>query len=124
MPTFANQGFLYVGHILRTLTRFYQRPFNKEWDILLNKILDNDAELNVGKHTAEYEFEGIVYSVWISNRWYAYAHLNEFNGNRVESRLEFRPKFKTMLRLYELTNQKQTDAINHASDYRLIYTRK
>lgn len=124
MPTLANLGFLYVGHILRTLTRFYQRPFNKEWDILLNKILDNDSELKVGKHTAEYEFEGIVYSIWISNRWYAYAHLNAFNGDTVGSCLEFRPKFKTMLRLYDVTKQKQTDAINHATDYRRIYTNK
>jgi hypothetical protein len=124
MPTLTNQGFLYAGHILRALTRFYQRPFNKDWDTLLNEILDNNTELKVGKYTAEYKFEGCTYSIWISNRWYAYAHLNAVNGNTLYSCLEFRPKFKTMLRLFELTKQKQSDALNHASDYRLIYSRK
>lgn len=120
----TNYGLLCLGHFLRTLTRFYQKPFNKEWDTLLNKILDNGMELKVGKHTVEYNFEGCVYSIWISNRWYAYANLNAFNGNTLESCLEFRPKFKTMQRLYEVTKQKQTDAINNAPDYRLIYARK
>jgi len=33
-------SFLYIGHAFRTVFGVYQMPYSKEWDTILNELLD------------------------------------------------------------------------------------
>ena len=104
--------FLYIGHAFRTMLRLYQMPYSKEWDTVLNELLDS---LENGKCSAEiknycicFKFEKEIYEVWVANRWYAYGNL--YAEQKANVRLSFgipreyqyRPKFSTMIRLNDV----------------------
>ena len=105
-------SFLYIGHVFRTVFQLYQMPYSKEWDTVLNELLD---ALEKGKASAEicnyclrFSFEKEAYEVWIANRWYAYGNL--YAEQKANVRLSFgiprecqsRPKFSTMIRLNDV----------------------
>lgn len=104
--------FLYIGHAFRTVLRLYQMPYSKEWDTLLNELLD---ALEKGKASAEmrncclrFSFENEAYEVWIDNRWYAYGNLyakqkaNVSLSFGISREYQYRPKFSTMIRLNDV----------------------
>ncbi|QGH60765.1 hypothetical protein [Serratia proteamaculans] len=113
-----------LGHVFRTVFGFYQKKFNQQWDSLLNEILENGDIQEVEKCTVDFSYKGDVYCIWISNRWYAYGNLYALNNKDVGSELEFRPAFKTMVRLYEITRHKHAAVINRDDDYRRIYVNR
>ena len=105
-------SFLYIGHAFRTVFGLYQTQYSKEWDTVLNELLDS---LENGKCSAEiknycicFKFEKEVYEVWVANRWYAYGNL--YAEQKANVRLSFgipreyqyRPKFSTMIRLNDV----------------------
>ena len=105
-------SFLYIGHALRTVFQLYQKPYSKEWDTVLNELLDS---LENGKCSAEiknycigFKFEKEVYEVWVANRWYAYGHLyakqkaNVGWGGNILHEYRYRPRFSTMIRLNDV----------------------
>lgn len=105
-------SFLYIGHAFRTMLRLYQMPYSKEWDTVLNELLDT---LENGKCSAEiknycicFKFEKEVYEVWVANRWYAYGNLyakHEVDvhwGIGMRAEYQYRPKFSTMIRLNDV----------------------
>lgn len=105
-------SFLYIGHALRTMFGIYQMPYSKEWDTVLNELLD---ALEKGKVSAEirnyrlrFSFEKEVYEVWVANRWYAYGNLyakqeaNVHYSNDIPHEYHYRPKFSTMIRLNDV----------------------
>ena len=83
----------------------YQRPYNAQWDRLLNQLLSEDVLLSCGRHYATFHRQGMEYRVWIANRWYAYGHMDGFNGKEVPRELQYRPRFRTMLRLHAVSSQ-------------------
>lgn len=99
--------FLYIGHAFRTMSRFYQKPYSKEWDTLLNELLD---ALENGKCSAEIHdcvlrinCEKQTYDVWVANRWYAYGNLYRTqNRTYISEKFMYRPKFSTMIRLNDV----------------------
>ena len=104
--------FLYIGHVFRTILRLYQMPYSKEWDIVLNELLDT---LEKGKASAEmhncclrFSFEKEAYEVWVDNRWYAYGNLyakqkaNVGWSSNILREYQYRPKFSTMIRLNDV----------------------
>lgn len=113
-----------LGHVFRTAFCIYQKKFNKQWDCLLNRILDDGKLVKVELHTVDFLYQGGVYCVWISNRWYAYGNLYALNDKYVGSELEFRPAFKTMVRLYEVTRHQHAAVVNRDDDYRRIYVNR
>ena len=105
-------SFLYIGHVFRTMFGFYQMQYSKEWDTLLNELLD---ALENGKCSAEIHdcvlqinCEKQIYDVWVANRWYAYGNLyvkHEVDvhwGNDIPCAYQYRPKFSTMIRLNDV----------------------
>lgn len=94
----------YLCHIANTLFT-YQEQFYAPWDNLLCRLLDEGKIVGINPHTVSFSFEGRLYGVWISNRWYSYAHLYALNEKPVAREIQFRPRFKTMRRLHALTSE-------------------
>ena len=122
--------FLYIGHAFRTVFGVYQRPYSKEWDTVLNELLDSlengKASAEIRNHCLRFSFEKEVYEVWVANRWYAYGNLyakqkvNVDWSNDIPREYQYRPKFSTMIRLNDvvtnLENVEQRVKINQLYD--------
>lgn len=120
---------LYTGHLFRVVFRFYQNPYSKEWDTVLNELLDS---LENGKCSAEiknycicFKFEKEVYEVWVANRWYAYGNLcakqkaNANWSNDIPREYQYRPKFSTMIRLNNVC--KNLESVQYKAEINQIY---
>lgn len=117
--------FLYIGHALRTVFQLYQSPYSKEWDTLLNELLD---ALENGKcsgemhhHCLRFSFEKGSCDVWVANRWYAYGNLYMTQKRTyISEKFMYRPKFSTMIRLNDvvtnLENIQQRVKLNELYD--------
>lgn len=105
-------SFLYIGHAFRTMLRLYQMPYLKEWDTVLNELLDalekGKASAEIRSYCLRFSFEKEVYEVWVANRWYAYGNLyakhkdNVHWSNDIPREYQYRPKFSTMIRLNDV----------------------
>ena len=123
-------SFLYIGHAFRIVFLLYQHPYSKEWDILLNELLDSlengKCSAEVRTHCLQFKFEKEVYEVWVANRWYAYGNLyakqkaNVHWSNDIPREYQCRPKFSTMIRLNDvvtnLENVEQMAKLNQLYD--------
>lgn len=120
---------LYIGHALRTVFRVYQMPYSKEWDTVLNELLDT---LENGKCSAEiknycicFKFEKEMYEVWVANRWYAYGNLcaeqkaNARSSFDIPREYQYRPKFSTMIRLNDVC--KNLGSVHHKVKINQLY---
>ncbi|MDE9551337.1 hypothetical protein [Xenorhabdus bovienii] len=76
----------------------YQHKYLAEWDKKLNYLLDNCKFIKFDKHVVTFVDGDNEYRVWTSNRFYSFAHLYELNG--VTQTLQYRPSWRTMMRLY------------------------
>jgi|GEM_PF-1416772 len=93
-----------IGHVFRTVLGFYQHPYSKEWDRVLNKMLDKadigEIDVTFGRYTVQFEKD----EIWIGNKFYAYGYLyrtcaKDSWSKSVSDHMQFRPKMSTMLRL-------------------------
>ena len=110
--------FLYIGHAFRTVFGFYQMPYSKEWDAVLNELLDalenGKCSAEVDNHCLRFKFQQQLYDVWVANRWYAYGNLYEMlkadaqRGNKISREYQYRPKFSTMIRLNDVCKNLQS----------------
>ena len=121
--------FLYIGHAFRTVFGVYQRPYSKEWDTVLNQLLD---AVEQGKCSAEiknycicFKFEEEVCEVWVANRWYAYGILlakqkaNVHWNNDIPHEYQYRPKFSTMIRLNDVC--RNLESVHHEVKINQLY---
>ncbi|MFN1130414.1 hypothetical protein ACJK9F_004269 [Lelliottia nimipressuralis] len=92
----------YFFHAFRFCPLGYNHPFSAQWDRQLERILKNGELISTSTHIAKFSLDGDVFDIWISNRWYAYATLHQLNGNTIPTRLEARPRFRTMRQLHSL----------------------
>jgi hypothetical protein len=110
----------YLFHIGHTISLSYQFPFDEEWDRILNQILDNGTLLSVHAHHAEFLLEGVIFRVWIANRWYGYATLSSRDDRFLDRELQRRPRFRTMRRLHQITDVIKRD--NLERQYKETYS--
>ena len=121
--------FLYIGHAFRTVFGVYQMPYSKEWDTVLNELLD---ALEKGKASAEmcncclrFSFENEAYEVWVDNRWYAYGNLyakrkaNVGWSSNIPREYQYRPKFSTMIRLNDV--YRNLESVHHEVKNNQLY---
>lgn len=111
--------FEYVGHSFRTVFGRYQMPYSKEWDTVLNQLLDaveqGKCSAEIHGHVLRISGEAESYDICVANRWYAYGNLYMIwpapgSGKVVQDNHMFRPKFSTMLRLNDVAkNLKSVD---------------
>ncbi|CAI6187784.1 hypothetical protein I6N29_00390 [Escherichia coli] len=92
----------YLCHAVNTLFGFYQQPFLKEWDEMLNDIIDKGLIVEIDDLTIKFNYEGKEYVIWVGNRWYAYGHIYSIGDKYIKRDQEFRPRFRTMRRLRDL----------------------
>ncbi|MBV4829263.1 hypothetical protein I2941_03585 [Escherichia coli] len=92
----------YLCHAVNTIFGFYQQPFLKEWDDMLNDILDKGLIMEVDELTIKFNYEGEIYLIWVGNRWYSYGHIYSIGDKYIKRSQEFRPRFRTMRRLRDL----------------------
>ncbi|WP_145569665.1 hypothetical protein [Yersinia mollaretii] len=110
---------LMIGHILRVIFCAYQRKYNCEWDRKINAILDEGEFDSLNEYTIDYKYKENYYDIWINNQWYAYAYLRSFNDVFVRDSLQFRPSFKTMIKLHQKV--RIFKSLDLKSDFRRIY---
>ena len=87
-------------------------PYSKEWDTILNELLDalekGKASAEIRNYCLRFSFEKEVCEVWVANRWYAYGNLcakqkaNVHWNNDIPHEYQYRPKFSTMIRLNDV----------------------
>ncbi|MCX8457452.1 hypothetical protein OTG61_02990 [Escherichia coli] len=92
----------YLCHAANTIFGMYQQPFLKEWDDMLNDILDKGLIMDVDELTIKFNYEGEIYLIWVGNRWYSYGHIYSIGDKYIKRSHEFRPRFRTMRRLHDL----------------------
>ena len=122
-------SFLYIGHAFRTMFGFYQMQYSKEWDTLLNELLDalenGKCSAEVRTHRLQFKFEKEAYDVWVANRWYAYGNLYAEQKANVRLSLgipdecRYRPKFSTMIRLNDVC--RNLESIHHEVKVNQLY---
>lgn len=108
-----------VSHIGNTVFRMYQKPFSRDWDKRLNEVIEHGKVVRAGEHTIEIQHNGIVMSIWTSNRWYSFGNLHYINGKYVPEELQFRPRFKTMEKLWELYQRERSEFLD--SEYKNLF---
>ncbi len=95
----------YSGHLIRASLGLYLRPFSPLWDEHLSRLLTYGRVTNLCPHTMTILLYGVEYEVWIANRWYNFGYLlcKNIAGHLypVPAHSRFRPRFRTMLALYE-----------------------
>ena len=121
--------FLYIGHAFRTVFGVYQRPYSKEWDTVLNELLDalekGKISAEIHNHCLRFSFEKGVYEVWVANRWYAYGNLyakqdgNAHWSNDIHAEYHYRPKFSTMIRLNDVC--RNLERVHHEVKINQLY---
>ena len=121
--------FLYIGHVFRTMFGVYQRSYSKEWDTVLNELLDalekGKASAEIRNHCLRFSFEKEAYEVWVDNRWYAYGNLyakqkaNVGWSSNILREYQYRPKFSTMIRLNDVC--RNLESIHHEVKVNQLY---
>lgn len=109
----------YIGHALRTITGFYQKEFSKHWDSILDDLIDNGEVIEIRTHNITIMKDNIHYTIWHSNEYYAYAHLWRVDDKKVDNDIQFRPRFKTMLKFEAFIERILLDDFNNRAG--LIY---
>ncbi|WP_414454355.1 hypothetical protein [Enterobacter roggenkampii] len=98
-----------ISHIGNTIFGMYQRQFSNDWDVRLDEAITHGEVIKAGEHTIEIMHGNDLLSIWIENRWYAFGHLFYANGKFVERNIQFRPRFKTMKRLWSLYQRERAE---------------
>lgn len=76
----------------------FQQPYSEGWDKKLNQMMDENKTVEYGYLTVC--IDGI--EVWVSNRWYSYAHPHG-SKNKLPA---VRPSIKTMIRFSKYIDNK------------------
>lgn len=112
---------LYLSPYLTPMNHRY----NAEVDKFINDLLDREPELTVddGGYYAIFKVQDKHISVWIENRWYAYATRGcdtteskgkvSVLGNQIWNAK--RPRRRTMIRLYKYINKRKVTHYNPIS---------
>ena len=90
----------------------FQRPYDAQWDARLNDILSNWKRVSRDEYSISFTDGTTDVEVWVSNEFYAFGYMYlEYPANapyvdrwdirRNSLHKEYRPSFKTMLRLYQ-----------------------
>ncbi len=76
---------------------FWHRPVCKEWDKMLNKLIDEHSVIEISDHVVVFD-NGV--SVWIENKYDGY-------GNPYDPQIDVYPKMRTKKKLNKLVLEKQ-----------------
>lgn len=95
----------YLNHGLRLLFGMHQKPFCKEWDELLNSVMDEGEIVDSSECTITFQYAGKRYGVWIENQFYSFGHIYYLDGKSVASKYYRRPSLKTMVRLSHISQR-------------------
>lgn len=106
-------------HIANTIFGMYQRPFSRDWDSRLDDAITHGEVIRAGEHTLEIIHGDNLLSVWVSNRWYSFGHLWYANGKPVNGDIQFRLRFKTMRRLWDLYQRERCAFLD--SEYKNLF---
>jgi hypothetical protein len=85
-----------------------------EWDTKLNSLLDNFSDTAALDSRCGYTLVIGEFEVWIKNRWYSYGTAYWVKDQPIKRDQQFRPKFKTMLRLHKLVTEIQDKKVQEA----------
>ncbi len=111
---------MYAGHAIKSVIGFYAYPFDKGWDKLLNRYLD---DLGSGSTSFSVSFATLRFEdkedsaaesevrVWIENKYYAFGHLYSKGDSDIPNKLKYRPSIHTMIRLQEFLDKEEKEDV-------------
>lgn len=104
-------------------------PYSKEWDTLLNELLDalenGKCSAEIHDYVLQINCEKEAYDVWVANRWYAYGNLyakhevDVHRSNDIPYEYHYRPKFSTMIRLNDVC--RNLESVHHEVKINQLY---
>lgn len=77
----------------------YTYKYSKEWDAILNKIIDEGTFIGERGLCAEFTYHGVKYAIQAGFNRYSYGHAEKIDGEHVPYSLKFRPTERTMKKL-------------------------
>ncbi|ENP0422108.1 hypothetical protein ACOGYR_001720 [Edwardsiella piscicida] len=114
--------FDYIGHTLMTVTGFYQEPFSESWDLKLNDMIESGEVVECRECAVDFLYRGSVISVWVGNKWYSFGYEYLINWGAVPHEMRFRPRFKTMKKLFRIHSKHRRDEL--IEYYQSLHKRK
>lgn len=87
----------------------YFRRYNKDWDLILNKIIDDGNFRRKDFYEAHFFYDEVQYSIWIGNYPYDYGYAYKINEEYVPYDLKFRASEKTMVKLHDFLDATYID---------------
>lgn len=108
-----------LSHIGNTIFGMYQRQFSSEWDKRLDDAITHGKVIKTSEYTIEIMHGYDLLSIWVENRWYAFGHLYYANGKFVERNIQFRPRFRTMNKLWDLYKKERYAFLD--SEYKNLF---
>lgn len=92
---------IFLKLIFMRMTGFKAHPYDKRWDILVNKILDDGEFISMGKYNAAYIYQGGEYHIWMCNGLFAIGSSTMINGEYVDFEMQRLPSIRTTYRIYK-----------------------
>lgn len=87
----------------------YHRPYLKEQDDYLNHLIDKCSVVEECSCTITFNDNGENVKVWKENKYHAYGHQYKFPSDEA---YEFRPSFRTMIKLSNLVDNREKNRVN------------
>ncbi|QOR44358.1 hypothetical protein M9445_00800 [Proteus mirabilis] len=87
----------------------YQRPYLEEWDDYLNHLIDECSIVDERDCVITFNDGGEKVEVWKENKYYAYGNQNNVSSGEA---YEFRPSFRTMIKLSNLVDNREQNRVN------------
>lgn len=110
---------VFLCHFANTLFRMHQQPFSEEWDARLNELLDRGEIVECREHILTIKYLGNEIDIWCSNKWYSFGYEWRVNGCYVDSNRRYRPRIKTMVKLWNVYQTERNIALD--SEYQSLF---
>jgi len=92
----------YLIYFLRRVFVKHLNKFNKDWDIKLNKILDDYEIVESNRYYVTFQHNDDSYQIWIAGYPHASYRLEAKNGECLGDKEQFRPSIRTQYRFDNL----------------------
>lgn len=76
-------------------------PTNKDWDALLNLLMEKGTVTNISEYTITFND---TFTVWIENHPYASGHLYGYKGSAITNKDHFHCSKATKIKLEDFVN--------------------
>lgn len=100
---------IYLKLFLMRITGYQAHPVDKNWDALLNEILDEGTLLSTNKYVAQFIYKDQQHDVWMENGLFSLGASHRVKGELVDYEMQRLVTVKTTLRFYRMVYLKHLE---------------